>query len=310
MALSIGENIKKLRAEKGITQEQLAEHLSITYQSVSKWENNITAPDLYLIPAIAGYFEISIDELFKPNMKGYKNKAARLMALYEFRQTKENFDKADAEYEKLVSENKADAEDMRLYGILYQFRAQCLNKKAEELLRQAVEMGSERAEAQLAGLLASQGRHKENIEKYEEAIKNDPDRRRNWNLLAFSYGGHYGEGADPEKALDIAKKGLEKFPNDAILLSQCGDLCRGLKRYDEAFGYYKKSIEQNPDIGDNYYGMAFAYSEAKKYKEAIWAWEQVIALNGRLDLNAEEIEMATEWPKKEISKLQALIDNQ
>ena len=65
MALNIGENIKKLRAEKGVTQEQLAEHLSITYQSVSKWENNITAPDVHLIPAIAKYFGMSIDKLFQ-----------------------------------------------------------------------------------------------------------------------------------------------------------------------------------------------------------------------------------------------------
>ena len=66
--LNIGENIKKLRAEKGVTQEQLAEHLSITYQSVSKWENNITVPDLYLIPAIAEYFGVSINTLFKVRM--------------------------------------------------------------------------------------------------------------------------------------------------------------------------------------------------------------------------------------------------
>jgi len=65
MALNIGENIKKLRSEKGVTQEQLAEHLSITYQSVSKWENNITAPDLYLIPMIAEYFGVSINRLFR-----------------------------------------------------------------------------------------------------------------------------------------------------------------------------------------------------------------------------------------------------
>ena len=68
MALNIGENIKRLRTEKGATQEQLAEHLSITYQSVSKWENGITAPDLYLIPAIANYFGVSIDRLFKVHM--------------------------------------------------------------------------------------------------------------------------------------------------------------------------------------------------------------------------------------------------
>ena len=76
MAFNIGGNIKKLRAEKGVTQEQLAQHLSVTCQSVSKWENSVTSPDLYLLPAIADYFEISIDELFQPNMQGYKNKAA------------------------------------------------------------------------------------------------------------------------------------------------------------------------------------------------------------------------------------------
>jgi len=68
MALNIGENIKHLRAEKGVTQEQLAEHLSITYQSVSKWENNVTAPDLHLIPAIAEFFGVSINKLFKVRM--------------------------------------------------------------------------------------------------------------------------------------------------------------------------------------------------------------------------------------------------
>jgi len=68
MTINIGENIKRLRAEKGVTQEQLAEHLMITFQSVSKWENNVTTPDLELIPKIAGYFGVSIDRLFKVKM--------------------------------------------------------------------------------------------------------------------------------------------------------------------------------------------------------------------------------------------------
>jgi len=68
MAFNIGDNIKQLRAEKGMTQEHLAEHLGITYQSVSKWENNITAPDLQLIPPIAEYFGVSINKLFKAKL--------------------------------------------------------------------------------------------------------------------------------------------------------------------------------------------------------------------------------------------------
>ena len=315
MAFNIGGNIKKLRAEKGVTQEQLAEHLSITYQSVSKWENNITSPDLYLLPAIADYFEISIDELFQPNMQGYKNKAARLFALYEYRRIKRNFDRADAEFEKLIGENKADAEDYRNYGMLNQFQAQQLNRKAEDNLRKSIELGegqklsfkagvtvSEASEGQLRYLLESMGRNQENIEKYEQAVRDNPERVGNWGALIESY------AADNlEKALATAKECLEKFPDDWGLLFKCGNTCRNLRRFDEAEEYFKMAVEINPDGGPCYYNMAFMYTETKAYEKAIWAWEQVIALCGRLGQADEQVEMQIEWPKKEIEKLRALI---
>ncbi len=62
--MNIGKNIKKLRVEKGITQEQLAAHLGITYQAISKWETEANTPDISMLPEIARYFGISIDALF------------------------------------------------------------------------------------------------------------------------------------------------------------------------------------------------------------------------------------------------------
>ena len=59
----IGENIKRLRREKNITQEKLAEHLSISCQAISKWERGETFPDVTLVMPIAGYFGVSTDEL-------------------------------------------------------------------------------------------------------------------------------------------------------------------------------------------------------------------------------------------------------
>lgn len=55
--------VAELRKRKGIGQQELAEVLGITYQSVSKWETGITMPDIMLLPAIAEYFEVSVDEL-------------------------------------------------------------------------------------------------------------------------------------------------------------------------------------------------------------------------------------------------------
>lgn len=58
-------NILALRKNYGLSQETLADRLGITFQAVSKWENNISCPDISLIPAIADIFNVSIDYLFK-----------------------------------------------------------------------------------------------------------------------------------------------------------------------------------------------------------------------------------------------------
>jgi len=63
MKLYLSENIKKLRQSKGLTQEELADQLGVSFQSVSRWENALSYPDIELIPEIAGYFEVSTDAL-------------------------------------------------------------------------------------------------------------------------------------------------------------------------------------------------------------------------------------------------------
>ena len=63
MKLSIGENIKLFRKAKDITQEQLAEMLNVSSQSVSRWELGICYPDMELLPMLAEIFEITVDKL-------------------------------------------------------------------------------------------------------------------------------------------------------------------------------------------------------------------------------------------------------
>ncbi len=61
--MSIGLTIKKLRRERDITQEQLADYLGITSRAVSQWECDRTAPDISQLPLLANIFEVSADEL-------------------------------------------------------------------------------------------------------------------------------------------------------------------------------------------------------------------------------------------------------
>lgn len=64
IVMNIGKKIKVLRLKTGITQEKLASRLNISSQSISKWENELTTPDINLLPDIAGIFGVTIDELF------------------------------------------------------------------------------------------------------------------------------------------------------------------------------------------------------------------------------------------------------
>lgn len=77
----IGEKIRLLRKNKNLTQTQLAEALSVSSQSVSKWENHLSAPDITLLPVIARYFGITMDELFgyRLDALNYKERFIRFM---------------------------------------------------------------------------------------------------------------------------------------------------------------------------------------------------------------------------------------
>lgn len=67
MELLIGKNIKKLRQQRNLTQEEVATHLGISFQSVSKWERGDGYPDITMLPTLADYFKISVDELIGTN---------------------------------------------------------------------------------------------------------------------------------------------------------------------------------------------------------------------------------------------------
>lgn len=71
-----------MRKSKGVTQEQLGEVLSVSSQSISKWENNLSAPDIELLPIIARYFGVTMDELFNYRLDAlnYKERFIRFMA--------------------------------------------------------------------------------------------------------------------------------------------------------------------------------------------------------------------------------------
>ena len=70
---SIGKMISSLRKEKGMTQSELAEKMNVTDKAVSKWERDLSCPDINTISKLADVLEVSVDELLQAKKKEYSD---------------------------------------------------------------------------------------------------------------------------------------------------------------------------------------------------------------------------------------------
>ena len=100
MQLDLGNMIRQLRHRDGRTQEMLAEALGVTSQAVSRWESGGSYPDMNLIPSIANYFGVTIDELF-----GYTNERdSRIQSLVsKIQQRKRQINGADTNMDQVIA---------------------------------------------------------------------------------------------------------------------------------------------------------------------------------------------------------------
>ncbi|MBE6714759.1 MAG: helix-turn-helix transcriptional regulator [Ruminococcaceae bacterium] len=61
--MTIGQKLSEKRRRAGLTQECVSEHLGVTPQAVSKWENDVSCPDISLLPEIARLYKTTVDEI-------------------------------------------------------------------------------------------------------------------------------------------------------------------------------------------------------------------------------------------------------
>ena len=70
---SMGETIASLRKQKGMTQNELAEKMNVTDKAVSKWERDLSCPDIHTISKLADILDVSVEELLKTKKKDEPN---------------------------------------------------------------------------------------------------------------------------------------------------------------------------------------------------------------------------------------------
>ncbi len=151
MKQSIGQIIKGLRKERGFTQEELAEMLNISAQSVSKWENDTSMPDISQIVPLASVFGVTTDTLF--GIQGVSDEEAVEGILREaFKPLNDPMEKEDVlrRYEILREGLKIYPNNIRLLvnclecgnSICYPENGYCNPESGKEIYRECVRMAN------------------------------------------------------------------------------------------------------------------------------------------------------------------------
>ncbi len=293
-------NLKRFRIAKNMTQEQAAEALGVSTQTVSRWECNTTLPDVTILPKIAALYCVTIDDLYKETSVAYDNYANRLGSVFEASRKPEDFMQAYAEYQKLLKSGKHTTEDLRLYGILYQQMMQVCMEKAEEVFDRVIKAGPAEdpeiywaVRRQKVYFLWEIGRNQESIDTFLPLVKAGSNDLNEWICLiqAYSFGGNHGA------AWEWVQKAEARFPESAMLHIYAGDLLRDMKRFDEAFPHWKRALEMEPDCLAPAYSMASGYEELGDYANAANVYSRIAD-----NLESRGFDVEVGWPRSMAQK--------
>lgn len=281
--MELGTKIKNLRMKKGVTQECVAKRLGVTYQTVSKWENNITLPDIQLLPEISVYFGITIDELFELTRE---DRLTRIDSMLEDERvlTDVQFDETLSFLKSELDKNRKDGKIYTYLAKLYLHRSKSAGNMAAEYAKLALQFNPESEELDCHQVFMHTGNsviydwnasnHHKIITYYYQLIHKNP---RNWHLYLFLLDNLIADFRIQE-AKEILKKyeqlqgkpeykvmiynlylliaeGKEEeaqnsieqiilnFGQNAKMWFDLADFMAKRCRYDEAIEYYEKSFK-------------------------------------------------------------------
>ena len=310
MSISIGKQIRTLRQRKGVTQEALAEVLGVSAQAVSKWENSVTTPDIELLPKLAIYFGVKIDELFQiPKEEEYE----RIQnIIWDFASVREEEVAGIEQFLKeALLEDPYDAEAAALLAGIYNWQAARAHKKAAACAKEGLEKNPDYRSLHVQ-LLEAQGgivgddywdNHHEVIQYYKTFLQKNPDnqfalrtlldnliadhrykeadkllaeaRKKGDKVAYLTYEGyiHLGRG-DVDRAIGCFDRAVELDPDDWVRWCFRGDLNSRLGRMEEAIADYWKcyEIQEKPRIVDGLLYLAQIYEQQGDAANEIRVW--------------------------------------
>lgn len=314
--MTIGKKIYELRKNKGLTQEKLAKEFSLTAQTISKWESDISLPDVTLLPQIAAFFGISIDALFEFSREKEYERIENMTENQRFL-TNEEFMKAER---FLIGEIERDPKEYKAIsqlGDLYHFQATRLDLKASEYAKRALEMKPNSKFDHSTLVNAAGGvncdwnisNHNNLIDYYYEFVRKNPNYPSGYLYLfdLLVADARYEEALeiirqrrkvkedglnDYEEYFVVEKKegfaaakplyeklAKEKETEWRVLISIANSFAFN-GAYEEALKLFEKSfaLEEKPRYIDSLESIAQLYLKIGKRSEAVEAYKREIAL--------------------------------
>lgn len=191
----LGESIATFRKRNNITQVILAEYLGVSPQAVSAWEKDNSAPDVYMLPKIAMFFGITIDELF--GISGYEN-AKLLVSKYFVDRNDRNYKEAMKALEIFLHQNPQDMKAVLMKSQLEYERSKEYLQRCTALCEkvQNVAINNDIDLYRKATIQKIHAEHmldnKENIEKYRIQFQKEKT-KDNFNYLLIALDGDYNQ---------------------------------------------------------------------------------------------------------------------
>ena len=274
------DNLRRLRSGKKLTQEQVAQRLGVSTQSVSRWECGTTMPDILLLPELARLYSVTVDDLFRQQPSAYDNYAQRLTAMFSESRSPDDFAAAILEFEKLRRSGSETPNDLRMEGILHQYMAMHCILRALTLFDQSIDdarrLGDQtalwKARRQKAYFRSRIGRGNETINEQLTALEADASESQDWLLLVAAY--LYNN--DAQTAYNQFLRAKQHIPDEPLLFVFGGDACKDLGRIDEAFAYWDQALKLDGTLRDAKFSKAACYEELGLFSEACALWQESI----------------------------------
>lgn len=293
MTTVFSENLKKFRQNKNLTQEEAANALGVSTQSISRWECSSALPDVLRLPEIARLYGVSVDDFYKKTSSSYENYAQRMAAVYSQTRKPCDFIIADNEFNKRIENGEYSLEDMLFHAHIHQSMMIYCNGNAVSLFDKII--GANKKDRTYWKARQHKNNHRMFIGETDECIK---DQEKAFEasgnsidefytlILTYYLAGRYEEG------YECYIKNANKFDLRADILIVAGNLAQALGKYDEAAEHYEKAKELDPCSSRLYYAMARSYEMTGEYEKAVEAFSNAARLFEKdgYDIEAQKAE--------------------